>query len=100
VGTSNEKEFNKISKLGYIEHIVEFVLLKMELFDIFLLDSLCQLDPKKTLQNGHPRIDVFEVRWSRYYKISSSSLVIQRHFQCSNQNSKKMRNPSLAKAVI
>jgi hypothetical protein len=25
VGTSNKKEFNKISKLGYIEHIVEFV---------------------------------------------------------------------------
>jgi hypothetical protein len=42
-----KKEFNKISKLGYIEHIVEFVyILKMELSDIFLLDSLCQLDPK------------------------------------------------------
>jgi hypothetical protein len=24
-GTSKKKEFNKISKLGYIEHIVEFV---------------------------------------------------------------------------
>ena len=42
-----KKEFNKISKLGYFEHIVEFVyILTAELSDIFLLDSLCQLDPK------------------------------------------------------
>jgi hypothetical protein len=75
-------------------------ILKMELSDIFLLDSICQLDPKY-LQNGHPRIvAVFEVRCSCSYNISSSSLVIQRYFQCFNQNGKNMRNPSLAKAVI
>jgi hypothetical protein len=45
VGT-RKKEFNTISKLGYIEGIVEFVYTEDELSDVFLLGSICQLDPK------------------------------------------------------